>query len=37
MNESQRVSVYPINESSWNNVGNWDEYLKFVNKENGVY
>lgn len=35
MKEGRRVGVYPINEGSWIDVGNWDEYLKqFVNKEN---
>ena len=32
--EGRRVGVYPINEGSWTDVGNWDEYLKFV-KDNG--
>ena len=32
--EGRRVGVYPINEGSWIDVGNWDEYLKqFGNKE----
>ena len=26
--EGRRVGVYPINEASWIDVGNWDEYLK---------
>ena len=30
--EGRRVGVYPINEGSWTDVGNWDEYLKFVNR-----
>lgn len=31
--EGRRVGVYPINEGSWIDVGNWDEYLKqFVKK-----
>ena len=34
MKEGRRVGVYPINEGSWTDVGNWDEYLKFV-KDNG--
>ena len=34
MKESRRVGVYPINEGSWIDVGNWDEYLKYV-KDNG--
>lgn len=28
MHEGRRVGVYPINEGSWIDVGNWDEYLK---------
>lgn len=33
MKEGRRVGVYPINEGSWIDVGNWDEYLKqFVQK-----
>lgn len=34
MKEGRRVGVYPINEGSWTDVGNWDEYMKFV-KQNG--
>lgn len=34
MKEGRRVGVYPINEGSWVDVGNWDEYMKFV-KDNG--
>jgi len=31
--EGRRVGVYPVNEGSWIDVGNWDEYLKqFVQK-----
>ena len=26
--EGRRVGVYPVNEGSWIDVGNWDEYLK---------
>lgn len=33
MKEGRRVGVYPINEGSWIDVGNWDEYLKFVNRD----
>lgn len=28
MHDGRRVGVYPINEGSWIDVGNWDEYLK---------
>lgn len=31
--KGRRVGVYPINEGSWVDIGNWDEYLKFVNKD----
>lgn len=30
MKEGRRVGVYPINEGSWTDVGNWEEYLKYV-------
>lgn len=30
--EGRRVGVYPINEGSWIDVGNWTEYLKYCNK-----
>lgn len=30
MKEGRRVGVYPINEGSWIDVGNWDEYLKYI-------
>lgn len=31
--EGRRVGVFPVNEGSWTDVGNWDEYLKqFVRK-----
>lgn len=30
MKEGRRVGVYPINEGSWIDVGNWEEYLKYV-------
>jgi len=28
--EGRRVGVYPINEGSWTDIGNWDEYLKYI-------
>lgn len=28
--ENRRVGVYPINESSWTDIGNWDEYMKYI-------
>lgn len=28
MNEQRRVGVFPINEGSWTDIGNWEEYLK---------
>ena len=33
VSENRRVGVYPINEGSWTDVGNWDEYLKQFGKE----
>ena len=30
MNEGRRVGVYPINEGSWIDIGNWDEYLRYI-------
>ena len=31
--EGRRVGVYPINEGSWIDIGNWDEYLKYITKQ----
>ena len=28
----KRVGAFPVSESSWIDMGNWDEYLKLVNK-----
>lgn len=30
--EGRRVGVYPINDGSWTDIGNWDEYLKYISK-----
>ena len=30
--ENRRVGVYPVNEGSWIDIGNWDEYLKYIRK-----
>lgn len=30
MYEGRRVGVYPINEGSWIDIGNWNEYLKYT-------
>lgn len=30
--EGRRVGVYPINEGSWTDIGNWDEYMKYIKK-----
>ena len=32
MKEGRRVGVYPINEGSWTDIGNWDEYMKYIKK-----
>ena len=28
----RRVGVYPINNGSWTDIGNWEEYLKYIQK-----
>jgi len=28
------VGVFPVSEKSWNDVGNWEEYLKIINTKN---
>lgn len=30
--EGRRVGVYPVNEDSWTDIGNWDEYMKYIRK-----
>lgn len=30
MRQGRRVGVYPINEGSWTDIGNWDEYIKYI-------
>lgn len=30
--EGRRVGVYPVNEGSWTDIGNWDEYMKYIHK-----
>lgn len=30
--EDRKVGVFPINEGSWTDIGNWDEYLKYVKR-----
>lgn len=27
---SRKVGVFPINEGSWTDIGNWDEYIKYI-------
>ncbi len=34
MKEGRRVGVYPINDGSWTDIGNWDEYLKYISAYN---
>ena len=31
--EGRRVGVYPVNEGSWTDIGNWDEYIKYIKQE----
>lgn len=28
--EGRRVGVYPVSEGSWIDIGNWEEYMKFI-------
>lgn len=30
ISENRKVGVFPINEGSWTDIGNWDEYMKFT-------
>ena len=30
--DNRKVGAFPVPESSWVDMGNWDEYLKLVNK-----
>ena len=30
LKEKRKVGVFPINEGSWTDIGNWDEYLKYI-------
>ena len=32
ISENRKVGVFPINEGSWTDIGNWDEYMKYVVK-----
>lgn len=27
-----KIGVFPVSEGSWNDIGNWDEYFKFIKK-----
>ena len=31
--EGRKVGVFPINEGSWTDIGNWDEYMKYIRKD----
>ena len=30
--QGRRVGVFPVSETSWTDIGEWDEYLKLINK-----
>lgn len=30
LNENRKVGVFPINEGSWTDIGNWEEYMKYL-------
>ena len=34
ISEGRHVGVFPINEGSWTDIGNWEEYMKLVKKNN---
>lgn len=33
LKEQRKVGVFPINEASWTDIGNWDEYIKYIKHE----
>ena len=33
LRENRKVGVFPINEGSWTDIGNWDEYFKYIKNE----
>lgn len=34
INEGRKVGVFPISEGSWTDIGNWDEYMKYIRRDN---
>lgn len=32
INEGRKVGVFPISEGSWTDIGNWDEYMKYIHQ-----
>ncbi len=34
MKEGRKVGVFPISEGAWTDIGNWDEYMKYIRKDN---
>jgi len=30
LNKQRKVGVFPINQGSWTDIGNWDDYLNIV-------
>lgn len=34
INEGRKVGVFPISEGAWTDIGNWDEYMKYIRKDN---
>ena len=30
--EGRKVGVFPINDGSWTDIGNWEEYIKYIKK-----
>lgn len=34
MKEGRKVGVFPISEGAWTDIGNWDEYMNYIRKDN---
>ena len=32
INDGRKVGVFPISEGSWTDIGNWDEYMKYISR-----
>jgi mannose-1-phosphate guanylyltransferase len=32
INRAGRVGVFPVSENSWSDIGNWDDYQRFLGR-----